>query len=657
MNNFSVTTLLSPFQNEFSNTAILSNNIGSLMISPNNYTANIFYGFELSPPNGDFNLFDNHGQFINISAGNMTITNNVFQNTQHYMASYGNGTNANYWHGGEAILSTNSSTGALYGLYMTPSNTSNPNLFYDCHTGVYAENLWKFNIEKNVFSSSHNINSLSSGTYVAQGDNGILLSTNRFMYHITKNEFYNLRTGIFIPLVSYYLPPINTGSNTPQQAPGWGIFAQKLAIEQNTLNAVKSGSIPINNFLNKAIIVTCPNASPVFMPVYNTSPLITGAFINNNNIKNTFRGITYNGLVGFKTEINNNTIELIDAPTTGQLSGQQTGIELLNVTSANNINYQCSVSNNTLNSTNTTNNLLSLVDCIQNTGLKSPSVTCNFLHDAPNGFVFNSTNPNSIWMGNKMQNLGVGLMLDNGGIMGIQGDNLTASNNQWLGATWTGTNYGTFVYNSYGQNSLIYFRNNGNTILPNNFGGGSVTPQEFYSASGNTITISNNAGDYQCGNAPNNKIFNLPTGLNFGDAFDLYIAQNGGYRFLHLNDSVRNSDTSYINFYLNLQGTNMGQLNLVEEKLMMGDLINAQSILSSVIPSNIIETNYKNFYEILIHYYTIGSYNSDDSLHLFNLANKCPGDEGQVVLQARALISAIYKLDLIYPVCGIAGNK
>lgn len=640
--NFTITNLKNPYSNQPSHIALRLNSVGVTTVS-NSFTFDL--GTSTSTTASDFNLFDAHGKFIEATNTNLKLFNNVFQNTRTYTVLAPPNYTSSSLIGGYAI--DYNITNTMFGtLDLSAANINTGNKFWDCHTGINCKNVFKFNIQNALFRSTQTSTAVPN-LFGHVGQMGINLNTNRFFYYIGRNEFTNIKNSINIPVAANLLPP---GLVPTCSICVWGVYGVNMAIEQNTFSPVTSGSNFGTNYANRAISITCPNNNPIILaPAVQYSPALLGIYISRNKINNTFRGIHFNGLSGIKTSIADNDITLRDDIINP--SSVQSGIELQNHMGTSNYEAQASITSNTLTGQNTTNTFVSLVDCIINTGIYSPSVTCNHLSNAGNGFLFNSTNSLTVWQGNEMTNLGRGLMLDNAGKIGQQGDVNTASNNKWLGS-WSGLSETYVSATSSATSSILYVRN-GYPFTPIvNLG-----TAFFWDLYNSTSLIPSNNGDYQCGGVPNNFVVPLPNQNDYLDAFDYYIAQTTFYRLLHHNDSVRNSGGNYNSFYAGLQTTNIGLFNDVEEKLFNGDFAQATSINNSINPSNTIETNYKLFYNLYISYYSAGNWNVDDSTVLFNLTQLCPGDNGACVLQARALYNSIYNTVINYPLCGAAGNK
>ncbi len=91
----------------------------------------------------------------------------------------------------------------------------------------------------------------------------------------------------------------------------------------------------------------------------------------------------------------------------------------------------------------------------------------------------------------------------------------------------------------------------------------------------------------------------------------------------------------------------MDKFKQVEANLYDGQTAQAQSINNAVNAVNVVEDNYKNYYAVCAKYKN-GNFTSADSATLINLAKLCPGTDGSIVYQARALYNLIYKTVKVY---------
>lgn len=113
------------------------------------------------------------------------------------------------------------------------------------------------------------------------------------------------------------------------------------------------------------------------------------------------------------------------------------------------------------------------------------------------------------------------------------------------------------------------------------------------------------------------------------------------YRDLH-QDTIFRADTVTLgNYYIANQTSDLGILTQLEEDFAEGDTLNANSQLSSYIPTSNIQTNYKQFFDLYSAYNANGSLNSTQMAQLEVLAQKCPQFDGLVVYNARVLFDLI----------------
>jgi hypothetical protein len=635
-----------PYNNQPSHIAILLNSVG-ITSGPQGTTNGT-----ISMPGviiGDdshhyfFNLFDRHGSFIVANKSNVTLSNNIFQNTQTYTVSGGT------TYGGTAVKhsAVYTSTDVMHTmLNMYGPSPSTGNRFWNCHKGIELDKTYLFWIENAIFRSTQ---STSNGSGYFHGDCGIFAATNNFDYYIANNEFTNVRQGINIP--------ISTGLVAPK--PSWnalpviGIFAHRIRISNNTFSTTTASSTLTNTYMDRAIDMTCPNSNPwqysgVFIvPNVSVTPYTQAFSIKNNLIGNAFNGISVNGSHGFQVDISENDIFLKDNGT------QQFGISLNNcLPTTSNLIGKNIISQNTTSfsaaPSSTTSNQSSLIFCGDNGfGVSSPSVSCNELTQSYNGFVFDGENKNAVWRGNKMSiPIYQAFVLSHTAAIGTQGGTNTAIANQWVGglSSWTGSNYGTWVTSgSQATNSILYVSAASSYSPDNNGGGGSV--QDNYALNSGLYSNSS-GGTYVCGDFPNHKV-KMPLESDYVSEIPYYRAKNALYRFVHYNDSVRNSDIDIANFYADQSGTSIDKFMQVEEKLYLNQLEEAESILNAIDDSvfNVIETNYKTFYNLYIAYLDLSSgeqYGTIDSSDLKTLSELCPGTNGPVIYQAKSLYNTIY---------------
>jgi Secretion system C-terminal sorting domain len=102
----------------------------------------------------------------------------------------------------------------------------------------------------------------------------------------------------------------------------------------------------------------------------------------------------------------------------------------------------------------------------------------------------------------------------------------------------------------------------------------------------------------------------------------------------------RNASVILTNFYNTTAPTNIKNLVAIEDLLTQGNTIAANALLSPLVPTNIPETNYKNFYVSYIAY--LNNTISNNDMETFkNLAISCPLQNGQVVFNARVMYNML----------------
>jgi Secretion system C-terminal sorting domain len=147
------------------------------------------------------------------------------------------------------------------------------------------------------------------------------------------------------------------------------------------------------------------------------------------------------------------------------------------------------------------------------------------------------------------------------------------------------------------------------------------------SPSANSIAMMNDIANSQIDygvDTPNNK----------------WLAQYNLYHTLANDTPSRNSSVILTNFYTTTAPTNIKNLVAIEDLLTQGNTIAANALLSPLVPTNVPETNYKNFYVSYIAY--LNNTISNNDMETFkNLAISCPLQNGQVVFNARVMYNML----------------
>lgn len=404
-------------------------------------TAGVVFGSQI---NTSFNLFDKIGTGVEVTDASLTTMNNVFQSMTHYINGNGNPT------GGSGIKHT--VTGQMNaGLDLNPPVSNfNPdygNRFWDCYYAVEGYNVYQAKINNAIVRS--NQISWFAGMFLP-GYAGVMLTSNRFNYDVSNNQFNNINDCINIPVAS--------GNYTINGQSGNGIYADNINIKSNYFGPEVSSQFAVGNeFINNAIMVNLPNGAGI---VPNPG---TGLFIHSNNADRVWRGISVAGMDTYLTEVNGNLISHLDDYVLGQ---PQKGIAIRKTLD------NVTVRTNTLSGQNMSNPLLTLIYCennLSNSGSQSPVVMCNELSNSYAAFEFNDQNPFTRWQGNTMDSHQMGLVLNANGVIGVQGVPGVPSDNKWIGPLWN-TNWHTFVIGSDAGFSPL-FVNSVYPYYPFNHGG------------------------------------------------------------------------------------------------------------------------------------------------------------------------------------------
>ncbi len=194
-----VATLLAPYNYQSARTGIQMTDVGSG--STSGYSvAQIGVTDEVGAT--DFNLFDNLQYGIDANNSSLSSVNNVYQSIQLVYicppASFC------YYDGGSGIRSQVATTlNARLNLSTTGTGSTSVdygNRFWECTRGVEAYNVYQFNATYATFRSTQSTASGTTG--INPGNAGIGLSTNRFNYYMTNNEFTNINNAINVPIIA-----------------------------------------------------------------------------------------------------------------------------------------------------------------------------------------------------------------------------------------------------------------------------------------------------------------------------------------------------------------------------------------------------------------------------------------------------------------------
>lgn len=577
------------------------------------------------------NVFDNLGVGINATASSLRATGNVFQNGRVVSGFQASG-----------IRSISGSFEQTHLRVFTLVNSLGKvirNEFYDVYFGIQVSNTFITDIYGNHFFSTQQKSGYNSIAFYA-GKFGVNIVTNRFMaLNVSDNKIFNHTNPISL-----------TGNYTNLTLGAFSGVAQyvgRINIDRNNIKATNAGIIT-TEYVSNAITLQQPLLPPPGATTFSTDTRLS---ITDNNIKDVYRGVfMQNWHNGQHPNVVTNTITLEGDLITGSV--RQYGVSGVQCTSLS------IYSNEVKGNASLTNTISTGIYTSVNNNL---SVTCNTVRAIYQGFEFAGSQPvNTTWKGNFMRNNSRGFVLSNNGIIGTQGSATVAIDNQWMGG-WAG-NFHTYCISSLAANSPIYTR----TVAPfyPTLNSGNFVPQSYFGG----WVFPASGPSYSCTAPPSI----APPGGGGDPTLDMiaqdsvafvtvipesqFIHKNHLFRRLKHDPSLMSSDIVLQNFYNSSLSGCREKMSNIETNLSNGNKAVAASQLSTFTPANNIEINYKKFFEIYKSYYD-STYNSNDSLNLTALANKCPFIDGSVVYQARAMYNMVYStVELFNDNCPVEEN-
>lgn len=324
---------------------------------------------------------------------------------------------------------------------------SRGNYFWDCNTGVNANDVYELWISHGVFRSTHSVGTALVALQQTQGDVGINYESNRFDFIVSECQFNNVRKGI-----AFNTPVTTQNFDVAGSGVSSGIWAEGFRIDNNYFGALVRSTDPYSTnssntaeYMSEAIEVQVPNPAGWYFPgtVVGYDPLIVS-----NKIDRAFRGILVDGVSDHFLDINTNSIFIEDDLTYANNFGY--GVALMNTQGI------MSVSGNTLDAIDwspTTTNTTSAVYCYNNYGLVgiwSPMIYCNNETHFDCGFHFDGSNDMTDWRNNTMCTNFAGLALTNSAVIGYQGWGGQGNGNEWLDMSF-GCNSFWFTPQSFWQ--------------------------------------------------------------------------------------------------------------------------------------------------------------------------------------------------------------
>lgn len=584
----------------------------------------------------NFNVFDNLQIGIGAINSNFTCVNNVFQNAAPIGkgGAVGRGIYAGVVSPGQS-LPMNARIRVIPG---TPTGLFN-NQFYDLSRAIETVNYFEHDIRNCSIRSTQVDPSPLPSVSFHKGEYGVLMQTNRYYsINVTNNSLYNVENGIVFNAIygKMSIPGVVPLATNAQ-------YSGKVDISNNVIQPHLSGYGVTTQYVSNAIYVA--NTMPFGTSYINSSLDIN---VNGNNIKDAYRGIY---IANFQKKRVNSISNCIGLKTQASLLPNpiQFGIYRVNLTGSALLNND--VLNNDVTGGNMSNPNMIGIHIKQSVNEK---VSCNTVSNVYYGIMFDGVSSPCGFLGNKMNNYAVGFAISNGAVIGPQGSSTAPSDNVWLGSCFfkiEASTASTIL-------SPLYVRGSPAIFNPN----GCVTPSGSYDFSNNSL-IPSSGPVYSCPNV-NACGSGIPTPLVSAPAGSVnavqlmekivqnqlpmstsekWLSKHHIYRALESDVATRNSSSVLSGFYTLQQGSNYQAIMDIEADIYANQLFSAQAKLSALTPSNNIESNVKQYYQIYLNYLNGGSLSGADSSALYTLSAGCPHTDGVVVHLARAMYNAVYQ--------------
>ena len=480
-------------------------------------------------------------------------------------------------------------------------------------------------------------------------------SSNYYDVQINYNKIYNIYTGI-------------TYNSTLGSGP---LLQGQISIKNNVLSANNTAAAPLlyNEFMAQGI--TVQNLAFGATAAYGTTPLDIN--IDQNTLDHVYNGISLTGYGGgsnFVNTIAHNDIRMRrDIVTGSAISAPQTAI--YHSTQWNNLTSY--VSFNTISDpdgdapTAVVPYGFPVMEGIHVNGAEG-YVECNDIRDLNTGIFAQSKNA-LLWNNNVMHNYAYGFVLD--------GSMSAGTTNQWITpsvGSWVGPKYQTYVMGGSTPTPINYLLPIGSVYDPTNNTSTIGTLGSYYGCTPGSGTgcglILYTGPTIACTTTPSGTVSTFARPAHIIAArkqfpFALSTDQKNWIRQMQTWKTIRNdttADTSAVlhTFKTMAANSRYKYLTDIEDNIMAGNYTAATSLLAApidtitnidsdattgvvmadAVAANNVVNNHKIYYGLLIKYQT-DTMTSADSAQLTVLANKCPFDDGMIVLQARTLYNLV----------------
>lgn len=404
------TTLKAPYANTKPDYGIKFDNVGLTInpaTTPTYYEAVVGIGTGIS---NRYNVFDNLITCIGGIDVNLNCVNNIFQNTQ----TTGRG-GAN---GGIAI-DISSYFGNTFRLKVAGATpTTYINHFYNCSRAINTNYVFEHLISDCNVRSTNVAYSIPFIPINPAGNIGFNLKTHQYRnIDINNNHMYNIANCVLFTADAGSFN-IGTGSY-------YGRYGGQVSITNNEIANHITGQTVTTQFVNIGVSLNDVLTTTSGYSIY-TIPG-TSLTVNNNTITGAWNGIYTNNFGQQPITVLNNTMTLVNQPSSFTTPPTQFGV------SSTQVNDIFIYRNNITGPSTYTTHMQGITTSMNST----LTVKCNTTSQTERGIDFNSTQANTLFWDNTMSSHTYGFDLDNAGIIGIQGSSTTPSDNQWIGM-WGG---------------------------------------------------------------------------------------------------------------------------------------------------------------------------------------------------------------------------
>lgn len=584
-------------------------------------------------------IFDNLYAGIIAEKSNLSVYNNVFQNPYSLVPKISYGIYFNSGENEQKLNVSNPSGGEVC-----------DNAFFDMDYGIYSNLASNITINRTHFRAIKNTNTLSQHPKTAV----YAVTKNINNVAIQSNKIYNVSSGVRL------LHFANDFNNT-------GL----INVSNNTMGSFPSeliGKQPKDAHIKNAITVV--NAIPA--PIINNNT--DNVTIGYNIISSTHNGIKISNWLGKNCKLFKNYITLIDNPNKyinqnitqyGILAEGCTGETILGTQLNNNI-------------INTIQPNMVRTSAIEAEMLTNATVECNSVSNAQHGIQFTGTNvPTKFW-DNVFANTNTnGFTLNNAGMVGIRPDGVDPSapaengyykcpsNNQWLG-TWGNSTTAPFktnaINNSDATQSVLWVNTQSNITNPNDASFADGSSNKYSLANGSIKASSGkNWPCFHCGKRQEVPEFpdfpggggslgGFANGMSAEEAIAtgnvqitapqaaerLYVMQMQLFNSLLVDTSLVAQSPILTQFMQ--QPNNFTSIKQINQAIEIGNTTLAQNLLQNWQSQNLVDDNYKQYYNWLLQ----NPQTTNNNLNtILQLAQKCPLTNGAVVYAARNLYNRI----------------